>query len=425
VRKILYVCHNHPKNRPGGAEIYAYELFQAIRESDEFDPIFVAKVGPPMSIDTARGDTRFRLAAEPDEYFFHTRREEFDPVLGTARRKRLYTEDWRSFLRVHQPELVHFQHAMFLGYDMVRETRRTLPNAAIVYTLHEFLPICQHNGQMVRKQSQELCYGSSPRRCNQCFPKIPVDAFFLRDRFIKSAFELVDMFITPSEHARQSYIDWGIPAEKIICENYGRLLVSPSEDPPGAGRRRRIGFFGQITRHKGVDVLLEAMKLLDQQEAGVQLLLRGANLEHMDPRFQAKVHALLEETADSVRFTGRYDQAQLPGLLAAVDWVVVPSIWWETGPLVIQEAMMHRRPVICSDIGSMVERVSDGVNGLQFRVGDPHSLADTIRRAVDTPGLWDEIRGRIQDPHPMNKHLDRVTGVYRDLLERAADRVAA
>jgi glycosyltransferase involved in cell wall biosynthesis len=307
---------------------------------------------------------------------------------------------------------------------MIRETRRTLPNAVIVYTLHEFGSICHHNGQMTRRLSNELCYAASPRRCHECFPAIPAQTFFLRERFIKSAFEMVDLFITPSAHARQRYIEWGLAPEKVLHEYYGRIPVAPAPDPPGAGKRRRIGFFGQLTKFKGVDVLLEAMKILEQQDAGIQLLLRGANLERTDAEFQEKIHRLLEETAGSVLFTGRYEQAELPGLLSAVDWVVVPSIWWETGPLVIHEALMHKRPVICSDIGSMLERIDDGVNGLHFRVSDPESLAETILYAVNTPGLWDEIRANITDLHPMEDHLPVISGVYNELLERAGDKVA-
>jgi glycosyltransferase involved in cell wall biosynthesis len=96
---------------------------------------------------------------------------------------------------------------------------------------------------------------------------------------------------------------------------------------------------------------------------------------------------------------------------------VVPSIWWENSPLVIQEAMMFRRPVICSDIGGMAENVTDGVNGLHFRVGDPDSLADTIRRATGTPELWDELRAQITDPHPMAQHLEFITRLYRGLVD--------
>ena len=148
----------------------------------------------------------------------------------------------------------------------------------------------------------------------------------------------------------------------------------------------------------------------------MQLVLRGANLDMQLPLFQERVARLLDETAGSVRFTGPYEQADLPAVLSAVDWLIVPSIWWETGPLVIHEALMHRRPVICSNIGSMAERIQDGVNGLHFGVGDADSLADTIRRAVNSPELWHKLRGQITDPHPMDEHLPIVIGIYNHLL---------
>lgn len=420
MRKVLYVCNNHPTIRPGGMERYADELYRAIGQGGEYESMFVAKYGPPHSRDARRYGTRFALAdGDPTLYYIHTGKDEFDRVLGTARRKSLYTEDWRAFLGVHRPDVVHFHHADWLGYDMIRETRRTLPGAAIVYTLHEFNPICQHNGQMVRKETYELCYEASPRRCHQCFPEIPAQRFFLRERFIKSAFELVDIFICPSQQLRQRYIEWGLPEEKLVYEDYGRLPVARLDDPPNAGRRGRIGFFGQMTEFKGVDVLLDAMKILQGTGTEVQLVVHGANLQIQDVRFQRKIDALLEDTAGPVRSRGRYDHSELPRLLSAIDWVVVPSIWWENAPLVIQEAFTHRRPVICSDIGGMAERVQDGVTGLHFRVRDPYSLADTIRQATSSPELWDRLRANIIDPHSMDEHLETITRIYNRVLDRA------
>ena len=40
--KVLYVSHNHPAVRPGGAEQYALELYEALRAADDFEPFFLA-----------------------------------------------------------------------------------------------------------------------------------------------------------------------------------------------------------------------------------------------------------------------------------------------------------------------------------------------------------------------------------------------
>lgn len=422
VRRILYVCHNHPANRPGGAEIYAVELYEAVRRAQRFQPTLVVKAGPPVSMMRSKHPgTRFALLdRDPNVYLLYTERAEMNMFLGTAVDKRLYTRDWRRFLEAVQPHIVHFQHTLHLGYDMVRETANVLPGVPILYTLHDFLPICHHSGQMVRTATFEPCDHASPQRCHGCFPNISADEFFLRERYVKSALEPVDLFIAPSRQLCRRYVDWGLPADRILVEDYGRSAMDVPPDPPDAGRRRRIGFFGQVTRFKGVDVLLEAMHVLQGEDFDVELLLFGANLESQAPAFRDRIEGLLAGVAEHVRFYSGYTRDQLPQLMSRVDWVIVPSVWWENSPLVIQEALMSRRPVIASGIGGMAEKVRVGVDGLHFAVGDPRSLAEEIKRAVTAPELWDTLRDRMGHAHAMETHVATMTDVYERMLARVA-----
>jgi glycosyltransferase involved in cell wall biosynthesis len=102
--------------------------------------------------------------------------------------------------------------------------------------------------------------------------------------------------------------------------------------------------------------------------------------------------------------------------MEAMDWVLVPSRWWENSPLVIQEAFMHGRPVICSDIGGMAEKVSDGVDGLHFRVGDSEDLARVIAQAAGSAQLWRTLTGGINPVYPMRTHVEEMLRVYEELL---------
>ena len=81
---------------------------------------------------------------------------------------------------------------------------------------------------------------------------------------------------------------------------------------------------------------------------------------------------------------------------------------------------MHGRPVICSDIGGMSEKVTHGVNGLQFGVGSTTQLADTITAAVSTPALWERLREGIPRIYAMDEHVASLENLYNELLERAA-----
>ena len=130
---------------------------------------------------------------------------------------------------------------------------------------------------------------------------------------------------------------------------------------------------------------------------GFAVTVKGApaNLEVQSQEFQDRFKPLLEETSETVTVAGSYNRSQLAKLMARIDWVVVPSIWWENSPLVIQEAFLHGRPVICSDIGGMAEKVTDGVDGLHFRRGDAEHLAEVIERAARPPACGSSLRAGI------------------------------
>jgi glycosyltransferase involved in cell wall biosynthesis len=432
MRTVLYVVHNHPSVMPGGAETYALELYTAMQSSESYHPVLLARTGPPVSAGgrAHEGTLLESVPGDPDQYFFHTDIGEYDWFLSSSRNKEVYTRFYRQFLEALRPDVVHFQHTLFFGYDILRETRRTLPSAAIVYTLHEYLPICHNNGQMFRTTG-ELCSQASPRRCHECFPDITPQQFFLRERFIKSHLSTVDVFVSPSRFLAQRYVEWGMPADRILLEENGRPRSVPVPDVGASRGRTRLGYFGQFTAFKGADVLLGAMQILAETEREVRpsaphvtLRLHGANIEHQPLEFQERFNALLGASGRNFTMVGRYRPTDLPALMAAVDWVIVPSIWWENAPLVIQEAFAHGKPVICSDIGGMAEKVKDGVNGLHFRAGDAQSLADTITRAVSTEGLWERLVGGIEQVHDLPAHVETLSTLYGELIRRYERRSA-
>ena len=205
------------------------------------------------------------------------------------------------------------------------------------------------------------------------------------------------------------------------------LLDAPLEapavrapDPSQSKATANIGFFGQLSHFKGAKVMLEAMSLLDD-DVDAHLWLHGANLELQTQEFQEEFATMQRSLQGRVTFRGPYDHAELPKLMADLHWVLVPSIWWENSPLVIQEAFFHRRPIICSDVGGMAEKVRDGVDGIHFRVGDAFSLARTIETATRSPRLWRSLRDGIREPHRMDTHIARLLDVYGSAHDRSEE----
>jgi glycosyltransferase involved in cell wall biosynthesis len=417
-RKVLFVCHNHPAIDPGGTEAYALEVYKAMKASDDFEPVFLARTGPPSSATAYTHEgTPLSSLEDPNQYLFYTDLSSYDWVNGRCRHKEPLTHSFRDFLLTIDPDIVHFQHTTHLGYDILRVTRNALPDAPIVYTLHEYLPICHHGGQMVRTFGNELCREASPLRCHQCFPDISPQEFFLRKQFIQSQLSLVDLFIAPSRFLLGRYVEWGIPRSKIRFEDHGFVPVPVQEQPSADRPRNRFAFFGRVTPFKGVDVLLKAMAILGDRFDG-HLWIYGASLE-VEPRdleFQDELKSILETTKKTVTVAGEYEHAELAELMRGIDWVVVPSIWWENSPLVVQEAFMHGRPVICSNIGGMAEKVAPGTSGLHFHRNDAGDLAKVMLEAATTEGLWEQLHAGIPPVRKMADHVAALQGIYERLL---------
>jgi glycosyltransferase involved in cell wall biosynthesis len=421
-RKVLLVSSNHAAIRPGGLESYTQGLYEALRSSEEFDPVYLARAGPPFTdLGCHHGWSPFAMVGDdPNQYLFYTdtfaEAEKFDRVFRRWAERQVLTRYYRDFLLAHKPDVVHFHHLNYLGWDILRVTRNTLPDAPILFTLHEYLSICHNDGQLVRTRSLEMCHEPSPRRCHECFPSVSAQTFAMRNRFIESHLAHVDCFIAPLEYVRDRHVEWGLPPEKFVVESQAMAPVRDRvPDEPEDRPRNRFAYFGQINRYKGADVLLDAVAMLGDDFEG-HLWIFGANLEIQPKEVRKDLESRIE--GRNVTFAGSYDYRRMGKLMAGIDWVVVPSIWWETGPMVVVEAFQYGRPVICGNMGGQGEKVKDGYNGLHFRRRDAADLADVMRRAAETPGLWDELRANIpSDPlRHMDDHLEVITALYKDLI---------
>ncbi len=177
--------------------------------------------------------------------------------------------------------------------------------------------------------------------------------------------------------------------------------------------RGRFAYFGQTRPYKGLHVLLEALGLLpESRRSEIHLSIHGSGLETQAGEYRQLLHKLSKRLGDTVSFEGEYEPKDQPKLMQNVGWVVVPSIWWENSPLVIQEAFTHGRPVICSDIGGMAEKVEDGKSGLHFRTADAKNLAETIEKAACQVGTWESLVVGVRKPPSLEQIAEQHWRVY-------------
>ena len=415
--RILLISLFHPELVRGGAQQVCYELFEGLREQPDIEPVLLASVDASYPALYKSGARITGFDGRPGEFLYLS--ADYDHLWHKTGSP-LHIEAFVEFLETIRPDVVHFHHFLTLGIDLVSLTRRVLPQCRIVFTFHEFLSICDAHGHMVRTADKSLCTHASPVRCHQCFPHRSPEQFLMRKMWFMRHLEAADVYTCPSRFMIEHYVRWGLPAGKILHVTNGQrnyASASAPTTPASAGPKRRFGFFGQLVDAKGVHIVLRAVALLRGEGfTDFSVELNGDNLRFASEAVRQEIEAFLDAEQKRpaqeriVSANGSYQVDQLKARMARVDWCLVPSIWWEIFGLVISEAWMFGKPVICSNIGGPAERIRDEVDGLHFEMGDARALARIIRRACCEDGLWEKLAAGI--PLPPSRE-DMIAGYRR------------
>jgi hypothetical protein len=228
--KILVVGPGHPELDATDVARAAFAQFRALRESGRAEAVLLASVDRSLPALFKPGAHITAFDGRPDEYLFLS--HEVDPWWH-RNGEPLLVEAFSEFLALIGPDVVHFHHFALLGLDLLTLARRVLPACRIVLSLHDRLAICAAEGRMLRLTDGSPCDHASPVRCHQCFPGIAPERFFLRTAHAKAHFAAVDVFVAPSEEFFESYVRWGLPAERLVRvahgdEQFVALYGSPS-----------------------------------------------------------------------------------------------------------------------------------------------------------------------------------------------------
>lgn len=220
-----------------------------------------------------------------------------------------------------------------------------------------------------------------------------------------------DLITVPSEFARQTYLDQGLPPEKVRKTVYGVDLSRFAKCGDPAPGRFDVLFVGQVNLRKGAPYLLQAFRALEHPHKRLHLVGRVAE----------EVRAMVdrERAHGDLKLHGHRPLAQIPRLMSTSHVLILPSI--EDGFAKVQsEAMACGTPVIGSDNSGARDLFTDGQEGYVIHPSDAEALADRMQRLADDPLLRAEFSRRAQERvgwlNGWNDYGDQV----RDLLEALA-----
>ncbi|MFH1078251.1 MAG: glycosyltransferase [Patescibacteria group bacterium] len=182
-----------------------------------------------------------------------------------------------------------------------------------------------------------------------------------------------------SERVKEHLIRIGVPSERIdIIPVSMDLSVIPAQAGiPPLGGNVRIVAPCRFVRQKGLDVLLDAARLLKTRGRRFILMLTGDGPERL--WLEEKVRAL--HLDDVVRIESWRDASTL---WDDADLFVLSSLYEGWGRTIV-EAMAAGVPVVATDVGCVGSFLRKDIDGLVVRPNDAQALAEAVDRQIADP----------------------------------------
>jgi len=243
-----------------------------------------------------------------------------------------------------------------------------------------------------------------------------VQALAQRSSIIGQRFHLLRRIFVPTLHAQTALQENGIPGDKF------RILPFGLKDHGYSKRVRErgngdliVGFIGQFLPHKGLHVLIEAMRLLPASSR-VKVKIYGKFPENETP--YSRNLNLQSQNDNRIQFCGIFENAKIPVVLDEIDILIIPSLWHENMPLVSLSAQAAGCPLIASDIGGISDIVAHDKNGLLFKPGSAHDLRDRILQLLNDRKLLNRLSYAAITPLNIDQYVEELDIEYRHAVAR-------
>jgi glycosyltransferase involved in cell wall biosynthesis len=370
-RRVLHVINNL---KMGGAESLLYYMLTYLQNQlyYDHDVAVLFEEGPFATALKRQGISVIRLGSRP------------------------HGNPWAFFrlvvhLRSNDYDLVHVQ--LFPAGLMMAFTSMLFPHIPTIYTEHNVWN----------------------RRRGSTFWK-------LVDRFTYSRYRRV---LAVSDQVGRALTEWIPSVESRLAVLPNAVALSrfghcAGDEPQRLRSELEIAtttkillFAGRLARAKGIDVLLDALSVLEGNHV---LLIAGVG--PLQDELSAKARRVGVERR--VRFLGFRED--IPRLLRLTDVFVLPSRW-EGTPIAILEAMAAQKPIVASAVGGITEVIRDGREGLLVPVEDAKAIARAVKTLLNDADLANQLalnaKQRVTECYSVPVMSNRLLKIYESVLQQS------
>lgn len=282
------------------------------------------------------------------------------------------------------PDIVHVQHLVHLSLSLASRIRSR--GVRLVVSLHDFFFSCDR--LFLLDRDHQPCDGpDAGERCVACLAdRCSADDALWRYEQGQQALRAADAIVVPSPSFGKKFAA-GCGGPELPIE-----VIEPGlRFRPARRRRRREGeplrmlFVGGFLPHKGIDLLIDALRQLDRD--GWELEVRG----HGTPgsAFEADVRA--RAAGLPVLWEGPFSAYEAPAIYRRTDLLILPSRCMESWSRVVREARAAGCGVVAARAGGPADFLRDDRDAILVPPGSASELADGIRILLDHPPIFRRI----------------------------------
>jgi len=319
-----------------------------------------------------------------------------------------------ELLRAEKPDIIY---SIYLSSSMLPKILHIAKkefNIPVVYRLSDFHMFCPsylfYRRGAVCRECLDSLFSAVRHKCVKASALASVLRVLQISMIRKRRwYDSVDSFVCPSRIMVSCLQEVGIGQDRI-CR-----LPTFAVDHRDARRDSApyILYFGNLTPEKGVEVLIRAFNHV--QDPRLPLVLVG----YCDKPYLEYLSSLVDEGHKAmVIFKGPLHGDDVWEAIRNCAFVVQPAMCLENMPNALIEALSAGRPVLASAIGSLVELVDDGVNGLLVKPGDISALTRGLEKMLgdmDLDEMGRNARRRFIENHTAAAHLQKLTTLFESL----------
>jgi glycosyltransferase involved in cell wall biosynthesis len=321
-----------------------------------------------------------------------------------------------AMLRARRPDVVHVHNTFPLLSSAVLYACRDAA-VPVVATIHNYKLACA-SGDFFRHGA--ICHDCAhglpiPAVLRGCYrgSRVATAPVALAASVHRPAWRsLVSAYVFISASQRDLLGGLGLTRDRVFV----RHNLIPRRSVPEAGREPAVLYAGRLDEAKGLRLLMAGWDcyLGRSHDPGLRLVIAGAG--PLDREVTAWA-----SSRPSVDMVGQVSSGRCAELMSRARAVLLPSAWEETFGLVVVEAMAIGVPPIAAGHGSLVELITDGVDGVLFRPGDPTALALAVADVDAHPGRYqaygDQGRKTYEERFDPERSLEQLLEIYRFAIE--------